>query len=272
MDTWYQGAPRELMPKARAAALKALQLDEAAAEAHAALALVAEMYDYDWQTAEKEFRRAIELDPGNATAHQWYAEYLSWQGRFDEAMAESERARQLDPMSLIIASDRGCVSYRARQYDRAIAQYLAILEMDPGFVHPDEYLMMSYVRTGRFTDALNEIDRYISPYSPMLAAANKAIVYGEWGKKVEAEQALAKFEKYAGKNPREYPWKYPQSAYTRLRVYIGTGQRDQAIDLLQKLLAERSHIIAALKTEPVYDPLRSDPRFQDVLHRVGLAQ
>jgi TolB-like protein/DNA-binding winged helix-turn-helix (wHTH) protein len=111
MSTWLQGPPNELMPKARATALKALQLDETLPEAHTALALVAENYDYDWPTAEKEFRRAIELDPNYATAHQWYGEYLSWIGRFDEALAESDRARQLDPMSLIVASDRGWVLY-----------------------------------------------------------------------------------------------------------------------------------------------------------------
>lgn len=105
MSTWYMVPQGEFMPKARAAALKALELDETLAEAHTSLALIAENYDYDWRTAEKEFRRAIQLNPDYPTAHQWYAECLAWQGRFDEAFAESERARRLDPMSLIIASD-----------------------------------------------------------------------------------------------------------------------------------------------------------------------
>ena len=104
-STYYLGLPNELMPKGRTAALKALQLDDTLAEAHTSLALIAENYDYDWQTAGKEFQRAIQLDPGYATAHQWYAEYLSWLGRFDEALAESEKARQLDPLSMIIAAD-----------------------------------------------------------------------------------------------------------------------------------------------------------------------
>ncbi len=106
----------EALPKARAAALKALQLDGELAEAHTSLALITENYDWDWQTAEKEYRRAIDLNPNYATAHHWYAEYLTWNGRFDEAFQESERARQLDPLSLIIAADNAMIFYYSRQY------------------------------------------------------------------------------------------------------------------------------------------------------------
>ena len=146
------------MPKAKAAALNALALDDSLAEAHASLALVAENYDYDWQTAEKEFRRAIQLNPDYATAHQWYAEYLAWQGRFDEALAESERARQLDPMSLIIATDRGAILFYARKYDRAIDQFRAVLDMDPGFGNARGFLAAAYVQQGKFAEALKEND------------------------------------------------------------------------------------------------------------------
>ena len=110
-----------------------MQLDDSLAEAHTSLALIAENYDYDWQTAEKEYRRAIQLDPQYATAHQWYAECLSFQGRFPEALEESERARQLDPLSLIIATDHAAILYFARQYDRAIEQFRAVLAMEPNF-------------------------------------------------------------------------------------------------------------------------------------------
>ncbi len=252
------------MPKARNAAVKALQLDESVAEAHTSLALIAESYDYDWQTAEKEFHRAIQLDPDYATAHQWYAEYLSWQGRFDEALAESERARQLDPLSLIIASDRGAVLLCARQYDRAIAQFRAVLDMDPHFFHAYDYLMISYVRAGRYTEALDEINRYIRPLSTLWALGNEAIVYGEWGQTAEAERALAKYEEYTRKSAPDQ--------FLRLRVYIGTGQRDQAMALLEKAFPEHSNLLTEIKTDPTYDPLRSDPRFQELLHRVGLAE
>src|SRR3989475_11270086 len=125
--------PKQLASQARAAARKALELDEGSPEAHTAFALIVQNHDWDWQTAEQEFRRAIELNPKYATAHHWYAEHLMWLGRFDEALQESERARRLDPLSLIIASDNGAILYYSRQYDRAIQQFRAVREMDPNF-------------------------------------------------------------------------------------------------------------------------------------------
>ena len=130
----YSGQPpADFLQKARAAATKALRLDDGLAEAHTSLALITENYDWDWPAAEKEYRRAIELNPNYATAWQWYAEYLTWLGRFDEALRASERARELDPLSLIIASDNGMIFYYSRQYDRAAAKLNAVLEMDPNF-------------------------------------------------------------------------------------------------------------------------------------------
>jgi TolB-like protein/DNA-binding winged helix-turn-helix (wHTH) protein/Tfp pilus assembly protein PilF len=156
----YHFAPQdEFMPKARAAALKALQLDERLAEAHTSLALIIENYDWDWPGAEKEFRRAIQLDPNYATAHHWYAEYLSFQGRFDEAFAEIERARQLDPLSLIIAADNGSILYYSRQYDRAIQQLQAVLDMDPAFGRA-HIVIGPLVQKGRFDDALADIEKW----------------------------------------------------------------------------------------------------------------
>src|SRR5262249_12838881 len=130
----YSGRPQtEFIPKARTAALKALEIDQNLPEAHTALALIVQNYDWDWQTTEKEFRRAIELNPNYATAHHWYAEHLMWRGRFDEALKESERARQLDPLSLIIAADNSAIFFFSRQYDRAIEKWRSVLEMDPDF-------------------------------------------------------------------------------------------------------------------------------------------
>src|SRR5947209_16987996 len=130
----YSGIPQtEFAGKARAAALRALGIAPDLAETHTAFALIVENYDWDWQTAEKEYQRAIQLDPNYATAHHWYAEYLTWRGRFDEAMRESDRARQLDPLSLIIATDNGAILYYSRQYDRAIEQFHYVLNMEPRF-------------------------------------------------------------------------------------------------------------------------------------------
>src|SRR5580692_6683072 len=159
MSAWYVGPQQELMPKARAAALRALELDDGLAEAHASLALIEENYDYDWPGAELEFRRAIQLNPQYATAHQWYAEFLSWQGRFDEAFAESSQARQLDPLSLIIATDHASILYYSRQYESALEQCRSVLELDPTYDHAYTLMLPSYVQLGRFDDAIGEINR-----------------------------------------------------------------------------------------------------------------
>jgi TolB-like protein/Tfp pilus assembly protein PilF len=261
ISVWQWGPPNELMPKARNAAVKALELDENLAEAHTSLALIAENYDYDWPTAEKEFRRAIELDPGYATAHQWYAECLSFQGRFDEALAESERARQLDPLSLIIATDHAVILYFSRQYDRAIAQFQSVIDMDPHFDRAT-MIINAYVEEGRFAEALEEVKRGLPPDDSPWTVGTKAYVYGRWGQTAQAERELAKLKRMI---------RDPDSWFLAL-PYVATGRKDQAIAVLQKAYAERSNAVLMIKVEPAFDPLRSDPRFQDLLRRVGLAQ
>jgi tetratricopeptide (TPR) repeat protein len=265
MSTWGQDPQKEFMPKARTAALRALQIDETVAEAHTSLALIAENYDYDWQTAEKEFQRAIQLDPDYATSHQWYAEYLSWQGRFEEALAESERARQLDPLSLIIAADRCTILYYSRQYDRAIAQCRAVLDMDPSFPIAGGFLVYALVQEGRFQEALDESERWQNPEDSPWTWAVKAYVYGEWGRTAQAQHALTKFERVASRM-------HSLRTLASILACIGTGRNDQAIALLQKDYSEHSNTAVSLKVNPLYDPLRTDPRFQDLLRRVGLAQ
>ena len=153
----YSGYPqKQFMLKARAAALQALQLDNNLAEAHVSLALIAQNYDWDWKTAEQEYRQAIRLDPNYATAHHWFAEFLSYQGRFDESFEEIERARLLDPLSLIIATDKGAIFYYSRQYDRAIAQLQSVLDMDPNFQRA-RMVIFPYVEAGQPAKALEEI-------------------------------------------------------------------------------------------------------------------
>jgi TolB-like protein/DNA-binding winged helix-turn-helix (wHTH) protein/Flp pilus assembly protein TadD len=263
MSTWGVVPQNEYMPKARAAALRALQMDESLAEAHTSLALVAENYNYDWQTAEKEFRRAIQLDPGYATAHHWYAECLSWQGRFEEALAESERARQLDPLSVIIATDHGAILYFSRQYDRAIAQTSAALEMDPSFARAQGILVSAYEQKGRFAEALDYIEQHQPLPNSAWTWAARAGVYGPWGRTAQAQHALAKAERLFEHTPWETTGLAP--------VYAVLGRKDQAIAMLQEACAEHSNAVMTIKVDPVYDPLRSDPRFQDLLRRVGLA-
>ena len=262
LSSYTAAPPTELMPKARAAALKALELDESLAEAHTSLALITENYDWDWQTAEKEYRRAIELNPNYATAHHWYAEYLTWRGRFDEAFQESEKARQLDPLSLIIAVDNGQIFYYSRQYDRAIAKFRTVREMDPNFL--TGLMIPAYEQKEMFTDALAECERWRrsqgdSPYNLSLLAH----IYGRSGQPVQAGHALAKLQELNRRRPMDpaiISW-----------AYLGVGDNNHAMAWLEKAYAQHSNAMTALKVEPRYDPLRSDPRFQDLIRGVGLS-
>jgi TolB-like protein/DNA-binding winged helix-turn-helix (wHTH) protein/Flp pilus assembly protein TadD len=260
--TGYSGAPAaRFMPKARAAALRALELDADLPEAHTALALIVQNYDWDWQTAEKEYRRAVELNPSYATAHHWYAEHLMWRGRFDEAFRESERARQLDPLSLIIATDNGAILYFSRQYDRAIEQFRAVQQLDPDFPRA-RIVIYAYVEKGRFQDALADIAKVRQvvgdePWSLL------AYVYGRSGQQEQARRALKRLE---GLNRRQY---VPPG--DSVWAYCGVGDKDKAMAYLEKAYAEHWFGLTTLKVEPAFDSLRSDPRFQDLLRRIGLA-
>lgn len=263
MSTWHQADQNEVIPKARAAALKALEIDATLAEAHTSLALIAESYDYDWKTAEQEFRRAIQLNPDYATAHHWYAEYLSWQGRFEEALAESERARQIDPFSLIIASDHGAILYYSRQYDRAVEHCKTVLEMDPNNQRARGLLFASYVQQGKFEDALKTLQRlHYPPDSPWMAAS-RALLYGRWGQSAEAGKSLRQLEKLSRSGR-------PDTLPGLIMAYSSVGSNDRCLQLLEAARLRRSNAVVTLKVEPGFDSLRSDPRFQSLLHRMAL--
>ena len=262
MSTWYIGPQNDLMPKARAMALRALELDESLADAHASLAMIKENYDYDWPGAEKEFRRALELDPQYAIAHQWYAEFLSWQGRFPEAFAESEQARQLDPVSLISATDRASILYESRQYDSALKQWRSVLDLDPTYDHAEHMMIPAYLELGRYDDAVKVIDRWEAVDESPWMWGWKAAVYARAGHSDEARRALAKLEQSSGSNANR--------AATLLIAYLGTGQKGRALELLQQMYAEHSNAVVQIKVDPMFDPLRSDPRFKDLLLRLGL--
>lgn len=262
MSTWYVGPQNELMPKARTAALRALKLDESLAEAHASLALIKENYDYDWPGAEREFRRAIQLNPQYATAHQWYAESLSWQGRFQEALAESEQARRLDPLSPIIGSDHASILYYSRQYDAALKQIRSVLELDPNFEHAQGQMVPSYLQMGRYDEAIDAINHWPEHERGLWPWAWKAAVYGRSGRPEEARRALAKLE--------QVPASQIGLPAILLVAYSGTGQKERVLELLEKAYSEHSNAVMQIKVEPLYDPMRNDPRFQDLLRRIGL--
>jgi TolB-like protein/DNA-binding winged helix-turn-helix (wHTH) protein len=264
MSTWGMVSQNQFMPQARTAARKALELDETLAEAHTSLALVAQN-EYDWQTAEKEFRRAIQLNPEYATAHHWYAEHLSLRGRFGEAFQESERARQLDPMSLIIAVDHSYLLFYSHQYDRAIAENRAVRDMDPNFPRRG-VILWSYAEQGRFREAIEEINRLSPAWRSTQDSARlwalRANIHGRWGQHKQFRHALAEFERLAPS--------LPDRTFYEIIAYLGGDPKDKVMALLQKACSEHSNFVTALKVEPMYDPLRDDPRFRDLLHRVGL--
>ncbi len=260
----YDVAPSsELIPKARAAALKALELDEKLAEAHAALALIAQNYDWDWQTAEKEYSRALALDPNYATGHHWYAEHLALLGRFDEAFPEMKRALQLDPLSLIIQTDNGVILYFSRQYDAAIKQLRAVLEMEPNFPRA-HMLAYAYVQEGQFADALADVENWRRVDNTYRIEPVEAYVYGRAGQDTQAQHDVEKLE-LLNRRRQIDPFFF-------IGPYIGLGDKNQAFAWLDKSVAARSPSLTALKVDPTYDPLRSDPRFRAILQRVGLAQ
>jgi TolB-like protein/DNA-binding winged helix-turn-helix (wHTH) protein/Flp pilus assembly protein TadD len=256
--------PQEIMPLARAAALKALQIDESLAEAHTSLALVSENYDYDWQTAGTEFRRAIELNPNYATAHHWYAEYLMWLGRMDEALQESARARQLDPLSLIIAADRGAILFYSRQYDRAIEQLKEVLAVDPHFGRAN-MIYGVYLRKGMFSEALADSDKDLSHCaSDPWICGWLAYAYAMAGRPAQARPALEELQRLD-----RIQYVHPDMLFI---ANIALGRTDDAFRYLEKAYTERSNVLTSLRVEPVFDPLRGDPRFQKLLLAVHLAE
>jgi tetratricopeptide (TPR) repeat protein len=206
------------------------------------------------------------LNPDYATAHQWYAEYLAWQGRFDEALAESERARQLDPMSLIIATDRGAILFYASKYDRAIDQFRAVLDMDPSFTNTRSFLASAYVQQGRFAEALKENELMADVEKPQWHWAFTAYIYNHSGNVAQAQHALAKFEELS-------PRLRSDAILARLVAYTGSSQpiqQEKAISLLEVAYKEHSPALTGIKVDPRYDNLRKDPRFQELLARINL--
>jgi TolB-like protein/DNA-binding winged helix-turn-helix (wHTH) protein/Tfp pilus assembly protein PilF len=259
----YSFAPQsEFMPKARAAALKAIELDGNLAEAHTSRALVAQGYEWDWKTAEEEYRRAIELNPSYATAHHWYAEHLAFRTRFAEALAESEEARQLDPLSLIIKADNGVILYFSGDYDRAIQQFRTVLDAEPNFPRA-RMIIFALVEKGMFAEALAEIAKW-PPEESSLRAMSQAYVYGRWGRHAEAQKALEELKSIHRKIPVDE---------TALAVAcVGLGKHDEALAWLNRAYSDHSNSMASLKADPIWKPLRGDPRFQDLLHRIALAE
>jgi tetratricopeptide (TPR) repeat protein len=217
-------------PEAEAAAGKALELEPTLAEAHASLGMILMFHHWDWEGAERELRRAIELNPNYATAHHWYGVYLSLRGRLDEAKGAMRRALEIDPTSLIINADLAQLHYFAREYDEAEAQCKKVLEMDPNFLVAHAYLYSIYARHGKIDEA-----------------------------RQEAQTAV----QLAGPTP-------PGNAILEAMAYAEAGNKDRAIASLERAWETHMFLLPYINVDPIFDGLRSDPRFLHLLRRMEL--
>jgi len=253
--------PKEALPKAKAAALKALELDSTLGEAHNSLAFCLDGFDWDFDAAGQEFRRAIELNPSYATAHHWYAWHLSLLGRYADAIAEMRKAQSLDPLSLIINADLAELLVLAHSYDESIRQSRKTIEMDPNFAFAHNQLAQAYLQKYMNDEAVAELQEaaQLSGGSPTVTA-NLARAYVASGKRGEAIKLLSGLKKRSNAT-------YSHGSEIAV-IYAALGDTDQAMNWLEKGFEERFNPGVLLR--PGFDPLRSDPRFQELLRRIGL--
>jgi TolB-like protein/DNA-binding winged helix-turn-helix (wHTH) protein/Tfp pilus assembly protein PilF len=253
--------PKEAFPPAKAAAIKALELDNTLGEAHNSLAFVLDGFDWDLDAGGREFQRAIALSPGYATAHHWYAWHLSLLGRFDGAIIEMRKAENLDPLSLIINADLAELLCLAHSYDESIRQSQKTIEMDPNFALAHNQLAQAYLQKHMYDEAVAELQKALrlSGDSPT-SVANLARAYIASGKRSEAVKLLGDLKKRSNSS-------YSYAAEIAM-IYASLGDADQAMTWLEKGFNERFNPGVLLR--PGFDPLRSDPRFQNLLHRIGL--
>lgn len=250
----------------KAAATRALDIDGSLPEAHAALGFVKARYEWDWAGAETEFQRAIDLNQGYAVAHSWYGLFgLVAAGRVDEAIREARRAEQLDPASIGISSGVGWVFYYSRQYDQAIAQLRKLLEMDQSFNQAYANLGLSFVQKGMYAEAIAACEAGLRhrPDDPDLLGV-LGFVHAVSGQGGEAHKVIDEVQKVAaGRYIPPTIW---------ARVYTGLSERDRAFEWLEKGYEERDDKLVFLNCDPVWDSLRSDPRFASLLQRIGPGQ
>jgi len=247
--------------RAKTAALRALELDETLAEAHTALARILVVQEWDWQRAGREYQRAIELNPGYATAHQWYGMYLISLGRLDEALMELTTAQQLDPLSLAVNNDLGRALYYARRYDEAIEQYRKIIQLYPSSADAHLNLALTYAEKSVPESAIRELRTWanLSGDEPQ---ALLGYTYAAAGRRDEALRILGELEERA-KTARVSP-------VGMAVIHARLGNHDRAFALLEQAVQQRSPFVLFLKVHPRLDPLRSDPRFTQLLRQVGL--
>jgi serine/threonine-protein kinase len=262
MLSGYSLAPTsEVLPKAKAAAVKAVELDNALSDAHETLATI-HMLEWSFPDAEREFQQAVSLDPNNAGAHNGYGMFLARMGRFDEASAELRKAVQLEPLWLANDVGLGNVYYYQGRYDEAVKQYNNVLEMNPDYWLARGNRAFAYEKLGKFQEAEADLKKVLAVFPHTDAKAALGELYALSGKKAEARKFARELQK---KSKEEYV-----APYWLATIYAALSERDAAFRLLENAYAERSMWILDLKVDPRFSALRSDPRFEDLLRRVGL--
>ena len=257
--------PQEAYPKAREAALRALELDDTLAEAHTSLARIKAEYDWDWSGAESEFQRAMELNRNYPTAYQMYGLILSTMGRPEEAIAIYKRGLELDPLSPVINGALGEAFYYTRQYDQAIEQLQKTLELDPNLHPARAFLADAYLHKSRSKEATEELEKHlVIAEGRVWALAELGYAYAVAGRRPDALKLLDEL------NQQSRDKFVPADAMAQ--IYVGLGEKDKAFEWLEKGYERRSLGLAGvdLKVDPVWDPLRLDPRFADLLRRMNL--
>lgn len=260
----YYIGPEEGYPKEREAALYALKLDNKLAEAHVSLADFLNNYEWNWEAANMEYRKAVEFNPNYATAHHWYAMSLANQGLFDEAIREIKRAQQLDPLSIRINQNVGFIYYQSRQYDKAIVQTRKALDIDSTFPYGHSNLGDCYFMKEQYDIADDAYQTEVRVTGDSTNIFLLACVDAVTGKKKEA---MALYDKLQEISTRVF---VPTSYFALIEIYL--GNIDEAFELLEKAVKEKDPYMINLNVEPKFDPLRSDPRFATLLREVHLAQ
>ena len=255
--------PNETMPKAKAAAQKALQLDDGLAEAHASLAYINMVYDWNWASAEKEFKRAIEINPNYAGAHEWYAEFLAARGRESEALSEMNRARDADPLLVLMHAAVAEALYYSRRYDDVISQCQQTLELDPGYPIAHFHLGRAYIAKNMYPEAIAEYQKAQASLgeTPALVMA-MGYANAKAGNRSAAQKALEELRTQSKQ-------RYVPALYFGA-IYTGLGDSNAGISWLEKAYQEHSDYLIYLNVDPMADTLRSNPRFQALLRKIGI--
>ena len=254
--------PKEGFPKAKEAALKALEIDESSAEAHTSLAFINFRWDWDRAATEREFQAAIKLKPAYAPAHQWYSSYLVAVERFDEAIAEAKRTQELEPLSFVASSHLGWIYYLSGKNDEAIQQCKKILELDPSSFPARRYLGLAYEGKGMYAEAIAEFQTGVKLSGSPLMLGLLGHAYAASGKRSEAQQVLTDLQQL---QDQRYV-----SPYTVAAIYAGLGDREQAFKWLETAVETRDIWLMNLKVDPVFTKLRSERQFTDILARIRL--